>query len=65
MQLNTEKCVVLRCTRSSFPITLDYKLDDQTIEVLQKHKNTNELFFMKACSGHIIIKLSVKKQANF
>ena len=38
MQLNIDKCVVLRCTRSLFPITLDYKSDDITLKVVKQYK---------------------------
>ena len=38
MQLNIEKCVVLRCTRSSFSITLDYISDDKTFKVVKQYE---------------------------
>ena len=38
MQLNIDKCVVLRCTRSLFPITLDYKSDDISLKVVKQYK---------------------------
>ena len=60
MQLKIDKCVVLRCTRSLFPITLDYKSDDITLKVVKQY----ELFFMKACDGCITFNLHVIKQIN-
>ena len=59
MQLNIDKYVVLRCTRSLFPVTLDYKSVDITLKVVKQY--LQELLFMKACSGRI---LYVIKQAN-
>ena len=38
MQFNIDICVVLRCTRSLFPITLDYKSDDITLKVVKQYK---------------------------
>ena len=38
MQFNIDKCVVLRCTRSLFPITLDYKSDNITLKVVKQYK---------------------------
>ena len=37
MQLNIDKCVVLRCTRSLFPVTLDYKSVDITLKVVKQY----------------------------
>ena len=31
MQLNINKCVVLRCTRSSYPVLFDYVIDGKVI----------------------------------
>ena len=37
MQLNTNKCVVLRCTQSSFPVLFDYAIDDKVMSSTDKH----------------------------
>ena len=37
MQLNIEKCAILRCTRSPFPISFDYVVDGKTLTSTDKH----------------------------
>ena len=37
MQLNIEKCVVLRCTKSTSPINYDYNLNDETLQVTERY----------------------------
>ena len=37
MQLNIDKCVVLRCTKSTSPINYDYNLNDETLQVTEQH----------------------------
>ena len=63
MQLNIDKCVVLRCTRSTSPINYDYNLNDETLQVTE-HIDTWDLFFVKACNGRIIFKLCALKQTD-
>ena len=38
MQLNIDKCVILRCTRSPSPIFFDYIIDDKVITSKDHHK---------------------------
>ena len=38
MQLNTDKCVLLRCTRSISPTKFDYKLHDTTLQETKQHQ---------------------------
>jgi len=37
MQLNTDKCVVLRCTKSLCPVEFNYKLKDTIPKLTQQH----------------------------
>ena len=63
MQLNIDKCVVLRCTRSTSPINYDYNLNDETLQVTEQHRYLG-LIFHEACNGHIIFKLCALKQTD-
>ena len=44
MQLNIDKCVVLRCTRSTSPINYDYNLNDETLQVTEQHRYLGLIF---------------------
>ena len=44
MQLNIDKCVVLRCTRSTSPINYDYNLNDETLQVTEQHQYLGLIF---------------------
>ena len=37
MQLNIDKCAILRCTRSPFPVLFDYMVDSKIITSTDKH----------------------------
>ena len=37
MQLNVDKCAILRCTRSSSPVLFDYAVDGRAITSTDKH----------------------------
>ena len=53
MQLNIDKCAILRCTRSHSPVLFDYVVDGKTI--------TSTSPFTRQCNGHIILMVSVKR----
>jgi len=38
IQLNVDKCVVLRCTRSLSPTHFVYKVNDETLQVKDQHR---------------------------
>ena len=44
MQLNIDKCVVLRCTRSTSSINYDYNLNDETLHVTEQHRYLGLIF---------------------
>jgi len=59
MQLNTDKCVVLRCTKSFCPIEFNYKLKDTILKLTQQHRYLGIIFHESMnWSDHIKIMFS-------
>jgi len=67
MQLNTDKCVVLRCTKSLCPDDFNYILKDTILKLSQQHRYL-EIIFHESMnwSHHIKIMCSkANKSLNF
>jgi len=65
MQLNTDKCVVLRHTRLSSPIILDYTLNHETHKVTEQHKYLGNIFHESMHWSHHIQAFCDKAQKSF
>ena len=60
MQLNIDKCAILRYTRSPFPVLFDYMVDGKTITSTDKYPYLG-ITLTRQCNGHIISMLFVKR----
>ena len=67
MQLNIDKCVVLRCTRSTSPINYDYNLNDETLQVTEQHRYLGLIFHESMQWSHHIQAMCIKanRSLNF
>ena len=68
MQLNIlDKCVVLRCTRSTSPINYDYNLNDETLQVTEQHRYLGLIFHESIQWSHHIQAMCIKanRSLNF
>ena len=67
MQLNIDKCVVLRCTRSTSPINYDYNLNDETLQVAEPHRYLGLTFHENMQWSHHIQAMCIKanRSLNF
>ena len=67
MQLNIDKCVVLRCTRSTSPINYDYNLKDETLQVTEQHRYLGLIFHESMQWSHHIKAMCIKanRSLNF
>ena len=60
MQLNVDKCAILRCTRSSSPVLFHYAVDGRAITSTDKHLYLG-ITHTRQCNGHIILMSFVKR----
>ena len=67
MQLKIDKCVVLRCTRSTSPINYDYNLNDETLQVTEQHRYLGLIFHESMQLSHHIQAMYIKanRSLNF
>ena len=61
MELNTSKCVVLTCSRSTSSSTFNYTIINHSLQHVTKHPYLG-ILWLKNVFHHISIKLSLKKQ---
>ena len=54
MQLNIDKCAVIRCTKSLSLIKFDYKLNDQPLELKEQHQCLDIIFHQNMHWSHHI-----------
>ena len=64
MQLNVEKCAILRCTRSSSPVLFDYAVDGKAITSTDKHLYLGITLHKTMQWSHHIVDVICKKASK-
>ena len=65
INLNTFKCVVLRCSRSSMPILYNYRLNDHILDIREEHPYLGIILHKSLSWSSHISKISTKASQTF